>query len=142
MKKVLVVILSVLLSLALLAGCGGGSGNGGGSGSGPIQSWLDDYGDELQDAMDHAIAMGSEDISVVIEAGSGNEVVIIATISGEMEELMDADLLGQALSGQAFVFEMMADEIRDELDVDYVQVTVRYLDSGGSEIVSETFESQ
>ena len=142
LKRSLLFLVSVLLIAAVLVGCNGdGNDNGGDTNvaGNPVQEFLDAYGDQLEAEMgDMADMLGA---TVTLEAGpGGNELIYVFTYGTELPDGME-DLLAEMLSGMDFLFEMVADEMREELDLDSFRVTVRYLDLNGNVLAAQSFDS-
>ena len=125
MKKVLVLMLGLLLIAGLVA-CGGTNS--------PVEEFLSEYGDELQDEL--AAIMGNAG-RVEVAAGRGNEMVF----SFHFETIADAGELKAALDALEPVFETLAGEIQEELELDSIRLTVRFYDTDGGTI-ERNFETR
>ena len=145
MFKKLSLLLSALLVAVALAACNGG----GGGGSNPVlQNYLDENREEMEAGL---AAFGDVGIDITIDVGSGNELVFTFELSddmyeearegAEMEGLDLAELLDEALQDLSPIFVMMADQVRDETELDNVTITVVYR-GGGSQIASQSFDSE
>jgi len=144
-KRLLVLMLSVLLVFGLAA-CGGGD-SGGGSAATPIQDYLDENGAEIQEAFDEmALMLGmGEGSRVVVSANDADNELIFSFYFGEFEqEGLNDDMLGRssaALSTLGPIFEPMAEEIRDEIGVDSLVLTIVLLSSEGNESMRTSIEA-
>ena len=154
MKKTLALLLCVLLIGFAFVGCNNDNDNGNGDNGdttvettpapatgGAIQEFLDEHQAELEAEMGDLADILGPGSSIAIEAGTGNELVFIFTFGPDADMDEAGELLGELLGGLGFIFEMVADEIADDLDLDYAIVTVRYLDANGGVLAEESFRS-
>jgi len=133
-------MLSALLVLSLVA-CGGGGNDT------PIQDFLDEEGAEAQeafDAMAPALGMG-EGSRVVLSANDADNELIFSFYFGEFEQTgLNDDILGRsnaALSALRPILEPMAAEIRDEIGIDSLVLTIVLLSPEGNEAMRTSIEA-
>ena len=146
MKKFLLLLLSALLVLSFAA-CGGP--NGGGTSNAPdvagspVAAFLNEQGDEIQEMAASLAEMMGEGSRVEVSAGTGNELIFdfFDGVDIEMPEGIE-DALAEVLSGtMAPIFESMAAELQEEIGVDSMRITVRYLDGAGNLLAERSFDS-
>jgi len=125
-KKVFTLI-AVLLLTVFLVGCGGNV----------VQNFLNENAAELEETIAPMRAMMGEGGDIRVEAGRNNEMIYIFTYGS------DADTAGvdDILAMQSGMFEMLAQGLREELELDSFTITVRFLDSDGTELASQSFEA-
>ena len=139
MKKLLVLMLAITLVLTLAA-CGGSSGGT------PLQDFLDEDGAEIQaefDALAPMLGLG-EGARVVLSANDANNELIFSFYFGEFDDLDEdelaavSEMISDVLSP---LLQPMAVEIRDELEMDSIVLTIEFLTLGGDNILSTAIEA-
>jgi len=146
MKKLLALLFIATLVLTFAA-CGNGD-NGAdenGTAAGATNSVIEDFLVENSadiSAMAEAMTgdMGT-DGRVEIVAGTGNELIYKFIYGSDFDFEGMEDMLGESLLAMGSFFEMMAESFRDELELEYMRITVRYYDGAGNIIVAESFDS-
>ena len=112
------------------------------SGSDVIQAFIDESADELNEVMGATLG----DIATLeIYAGTGNEMVIATIYTEEMDDDTIAEVaaaLEAAMDAMAPVMLMVAEEGRNELDLDYFTVTASYRAADGSVIFEQSFTAE
>ena len=127
-KKLFTSILCMLLIAALFAGCSGGSN--------AVRDFLDEYGAALEARMAPMAFVMGEGGDIALEAGHGNEMIYVFTIG----EDIDRDRVNDILAMQTFTFEALATDLKNELDLDSFTLTVRFEDTGGNPLTTQSFE--
>jgi len=138
-KKLLALLLAALLVLSLAA-CGGG--NGGGNARNPVADFLAENGNDIQEMVaPMAGAMGT-DSRIDVEAGNGNEMIFTFVYGHDIPaDMIDAELLEDALVGLDPLFTPLADALSEEMGIDTLQILVRYADSDGNILAERTFSN-
>jgi len=92
----------------------------------------------MADIMTGGMGAGSR---VELAVGTGNEL-IYNFFFGSGVELDDVDeAFEEIFASMGPLFEMLADEFREELELPNMRVTLRFYDSGGSVLAAESFDS-
>ena len=144
LKKLSLVLSALLVAIALVA-C---NNNGGGASNSVLETYLDEHRDEMEAGL---TAFGDVGIDISIDVGSGNELIFTFELSDEVYDdanegaemlgLNLADMFDESLEDVAPIFVMMADQVRDETELDSVTITVVYR-GGGSQITRKSFDSE
>ena len=139
--KILALVISALLVVALAA-CGGGGGSGGGAASTPIQDFLDAEGADAQaelDALAPMLGLG-DGARVVLSANDANNELIFSFYFGEFDGLSDEELemVAEMISDMMGpMLQPMAAEMRDEIGIDALTLTIVILSLQG-DVISTT----
>lgn len=154
MMKKLLVLLFALALVFTFAACGNGDNgadeyeNGdvyenGAAANSAVADFLAEHGDEIRGMTDAMTGAMGADGRVELEAGSGNELVYRFIYGSEFDFDVEGmgDMLAETLSTMGSFFEMLAETFRDELELEYMRITVRYYDHAENLIASESFDS-
>ena len=153
MKKLLVLLLSALLILGLVA-CGSNNNDQDDNGTGyengaaeyenepeipqepdsAVAEFLATYGDELREDLADAMIDGAR---MEVLAGTGDEIIF----EFYFDDVSDEELLIAALDTSGPMFEMMAEVLKGEVQVETLRVTVRFFDGENTLVAEESFDS-
>ena len=146
-KRLLVLLMGVLLIAALLAGCGGPA-----SAPSTLREYLEANPDELAELeaemaeeVEQMSAMFGVEMSIAIGPVGDHELAISyrfhdpeLTADAEIREFLAA-ALGDSLDGDAAFYYEMAEAMREDISVDVLYLTIRYVDAGGAVLAERTF---
>ena len=105
-----------------------------------IVDYLNQYGAEIEAAM---AAQAGEGGRAEVIAGQGNEMIFMFFFGPEDEESPEdlATRLEETLDNMSSFFETAAGSMREELDLDYMRITVQYYDQDENQLVARTFDA-
>ena len=142
-KKLLILLLAAMLVLTFAA-CGNGNDdtqepNGEENGaSSAIEDFLTAYGESIRSMMEAMTPSMGTGGYIELVAGTGNELIYRFVYGSDFE--VD-DTLVDTLRAMGPFFRTLADSFRDEMELPYMRITVRYYDYDGNLIAEESFDS-
>ena len=109
--------------------------------SGVIADYLATYASDIEAAM---MELAGEGGRAEVVAGQGNEIIFKFFFGEELDGVSGdlASALEETLNSLSSFFVSAAEEMRVELDLDYMQITVQYYDQDENLIVSRGFHAR
>ena len=139
MRKLLVLLLSVLLLFGLMA-CGD-SGNGNATSGNAIAAFLEEDDAFYDTIAPLGAALLGDDGRIDLLAGDGDELIIAFIYGSDVDTSGVSDMLEEILTYTAGIFEEIAEDLRDELSLASVRVTVRFMDADNNVLAEQSYYS-
>ena len=142
LKRIITLTLSSLLILALsvsLAGCN----NDDADTDNPIQAFIDESQELLEDvSADHLASLG-EGAKVEFLAGEGEFIYVYSFGPGhDLEEIAEFSNALLNYPSNITMYENLAGDLAELMELDSLRITVRYLDSDGNLLAEKSYDSQ
>ena len=144
-KKLLVLLMSVLLVAALLVGCGGSRPTNVREYMEANPSELAEFEAEMELEVQQMAAMFGIDMSIRLDIIGDHELRLSYTlydtdflVGTELGDFL-GEFLAEGLEEDAPFYTEMATEMRNEINIDTLYLTMRYLDANGDVLAERTF---
>ena len=141
LKKITVFILFSVLVLGLsasLMGCTNDDDT-----DNPIQVFINEYQELLEDVSAEHLASLGEGAKVEFLAGEGEFIYVYSYGPGyDIEEITEFSFALLNYPSNITMYENLAGELAELIELDSLRVTVRYLDSDGNLLAEKSYDSQ